>query len=146
VPRAVGPDLRRPAARGPRGAAGAAGDGARRDRMIRVAFLQASLPVGGAERLVESLMRGFDAGRVTAAAVNLYAPGPIGEALATAGFEVRSGLAAHRFDPRAGGALARALAALESDVVYVADSAMPLFWVGWRRRRAERPRLVGGFH
>jgi len=114
--------------------------------MIRVAFLQASLPVGGAERLVESLMRGFDAGRVTAAAVNLYAPGPIGEALATAGFEVRSGLAAHRFDPRAGGALARALAALESDVVYVADSAMPLFWAGWRRRRAKRPRLVVGFH
>jgi glycosyltransferase involved in cell wall biosynthesis len=114
--------------------------------MTKVLFVQASLPVGGAERLVESLMLGFDPARVATAAICLYAPGRIGESLAAAGHRVQSRLAAHRFDPGAGAALARAYDTLSADVVYVADSAMPLFWAGWRRRRSGRPRLVVGFH
>ena len=114
--------------------------------MIRVAFLQASMPVGGAERLVQSLMRALDPGRIGTLSVNLYGPGAVGEQLAAEGREVVSGLAGHRFDPRVGGRLARALEAARADIVYVTDSAMPMFWAGWLRRRRERPRLVVGFH
>jgi glycosyltransferase involved in cell wall biosynthesis len=114
--------------------------------MTTVAFLQASLPVGGAERLVQSLMAGLDRGRFSTVAINLYAPGPIGEQLAAAGHAVVGGLARGRIDPRAAGRLDRALEERGAAVVYVADSALPLFWAGWRRRRHARPRLVVGFH
>lgn len=114
--------------------------------MIHVAFLQASMPVGGAERLVQSLMRALDPGRFGTLSVNLYAPGAVGEQLAAEGRAVVSGLAGHRFDPRVGGRLAEVLEAGRADVVYVIDSALPMFWAGWLRRRRDRPRLVVGFH
>ena len=114
--------------------------------MIRIAFLQASMPVGGAERLVQLLMRALDPGRFAALSVNLYAPGPVGEQLAATGHAVVSGLARHRLDPRVGGRLAALFDEQQVDVVYVADSALPLFWAGWLRRRRPRPRLVVGFH
>ncbi len=114
--------------------------------MIRIAFLQASMPVGGAERLVQLLMRALDPERFATLAVNLYAPGPVGEQVAAAGHSVVSGLARGRWDPRVGGRLAALLEQRQVDVVYVADSALPLFWAGWLRRRGTRPRLVVGFH
>jgi len=114
--------------------------------VIRVAFLQASMPVGGAERLVQLLVQALDPARCATRAINLYAPGPVGEQLAAAGHAVTSGLIRHRFDPRAGGRLAALLERERTDVVYVADSALPLFWAGWLRRRRPRPRLVVGFH
>lgn len=114
--------------------------------MIRIAFLQASMPVGGAERLVQSLMRDLDPGRFGTLSVNLYRAEAVGEQIAAEGHAVVSGLAGHRFDPRVGGRLARVLEAGGTDVVYVTDSAMPMFWAGWQRRRRDRPRLVVGFH
>ena len=114
--------------------------------MTKVAFLQASLGVGGAERVVESLMLGLDPARFETAAICLYTPGTIGESLAATGRQVVSRLATHRLDPGAGSVLARAYRAVAADLVYVVDSALPLFWAGWRRRRARRPRLVVGFH
>ena len=114
--------------------------------MVRVAFLQASLGVGGAERLVQSLMRGLDRERFATAAVNLYSPGPVGEQLFADGFEVVSGLARGRFDPAAGRRLHEALERQQARVVYVPDSALPLFWAGWLRRRRPPWRLVVGFH
>lgn len=114
--------------------------------MIRIAFLQASMPVGGAERLVQLLMRMLDPGRFATLSVNLYAPGPVGEQLAAAGHTVVSGLGRHRWDPRTGGRLATLFEQRQVDVVYVTDSALPLFWAGWLRRQRPRPRLVVGFH
>ncbi|MBI5709187.1 MAG: glycosyltransferase [Candidatus Eisenbacteria bacterium] len=113
---------------------------------MRVAFLQSSLGIGGAERLVQTIVAGLDRARIEPLAVNLYGPGPVGEQLAAAGLEVVSGLAASRWDPRAGRRLAAALRELQADLVYVADSALPLFWAGRLRRAAPRPRLVLGFH
>jgi glycosyltransferase involved in cell wall biosynthesis len=57
-----------------------------------------------------------------------------------------SGLARGRFDPAAGGRLHEALERQRARVVYVADSALPLFWAGWLRRRRPAWRLVVGFH
>jgi glycosyltransferase involved in cell wall biosynthesis len=114
--------------------------------MIRVAFLQASMPVGGAERLVQLLVRALDPKRFETVSVNLYGPGPVGAQLAAAGHAVVSGLAAGRWDPRVGGRLAALLAERQVDLVYVADSALPMFWAGWLRRRRPKPRLVVGFH
>jgi glycosyltransferase involved in cell wall biosynthesis len=112
---------------------------------IRLAFLQASLGFGGAERLTQALALGLR-GRFEPIAIHLYAPGPIGEQLAAAGVPQVSGLARGRWDTGVGGALARVYAQHRVDVVYTTDSAMPLFWAGWRRRRSPRPRLVVGFH
>jgi glycosyltransferase involved in cell wall biosynthesis len=113
---------------------------------VRVAFLQAELGVGGAERLVEGLIRRMDPARVRGMLATLHAPGPLGERLASDGFAVLGGLAHSRFDPSAGHRLARALRAHAVDVVYVTDSAMPMFWAGLLRRFSPRPRVVLGYH
>ena len=42
--------------------------------MIRVAFVQAGLTVGGAERLVQALAERMDRGRNTTSLLNLYGP------------------------------------------------------------------------
>lgn len=114
--------------------------------MIRVAFLQGELAVGGAERLVEGLIRKLDPQRIRPLLFTLYAPGPLGERLAADGHTVVSGLARSRFDPLAGRRLGRALRAHAVDVVYVTDSAMPMFWAGLLRRLSPRPRVVLGYH
>lgn len=115
-------------------------------RALRVAFLQASLPIGGAERLIQSLACGLPRARIEPVAIHLYAPGPIGEALAAAGVPSVSGLARGPWDPGVGARLARAYGEQAVDLAYVTDSALPLFWSGRLRRRASRPALVVGFH
>jgi glycosyltransferase involved in cell wall biosynthesis len=114
--------------------------------VIRVAFVQAWLTVGGAERLVQALAERMDRSRIEPSIINLYGPGVIGEQMMAAGWPMVNRLAASRLDPRIGGQLSRALEAVRADVVYVYDSALPMFWMGQVRRRRPRPRLVIGFH
>lgn len=114
--------------------------------VIRVAFVQASLGVGGAERLVQSLARRLNRSRIEPWILNLYGPGAIGEPMRAAGAPMVSHLASSALDPRTGGRLARALEETRADVAYVYDSALPMFWMGCMRRRRTRPRLVLGFH
>jgi glycosyltransferase involved in cell wall biosynthesis len=114
--------------------------------MIRVAFVQAWLTIGGAERLVQALAGRMDRGRIEPSLVNLYGPGAIGEEMQAAGWTMTNHLARGRLDPAAGGRLARALERSRADVAYVFDSALPMFWMGQQRRRHARPRLVLGFH
>ena len=114
--------------------------------MIRVAFVQAWLTIGGAERLVQALAGRMDRGRIEPSLVNLYGPGAIGEEMQAAGWTMTNHLARGRLDPAAGGRLARALERSRADVAYVFDSALAMFWMGQQRRRHERPRLVLGFH
>ena len=114
--------------------------------MIRIGFVQAWLTVGGAERLVDDLVRGLDPAEFAPVVIHLFTPGAIGERLAADGWPGVSGLAASRFDPGAGRRLGRALDAQRLDVAYVYDSALPMFWMGVRRRLRPRPRLVLGFH
>ena len=114
--------------------------------MIRVAFVQGDLGVGGAERLVEGLIRRMNPARVRPLLATLHAPGAIGDRLAADGFTVVGALARSRFDPLAGARLGRALREHAVDVVYVTDSAMPMFWAGLLRRLSPRPRVVLGYH
>lgn len=114
--------------------------------MIRVAFVQGHLGVGGAERLVQGLVRRLDRARIEPLVVNLYEPGPIGEQLAAEGITVVSRLVRSRLDPRAGLRLSGVLRARGVDVAYVLDSALPMFWVGLGRRFSRRPRVVLGYH
>jgi len=112
--------------------------------VTRVAFVQAALSIGGAERLVQALAEKMSRDRVEPSIVNLYAAGAIGEQMQAAGWPMTSHLARSRFDPFVGGRLARALA--HATVAYVIDSPLPMFWMGGQRRRHARPRLVLGFH
>jgi glycosyltransferase involved in cell wall biosynthesis len=119
----------------------------RRERApVRVAFLQADLGVGGVERLVQALVMHMDPARATPVVMNLNGPGPVGEELASAGHPSIDHLAHGRWDPRTGARLRAALERERIDVVHVCDSAAPLFWAGWVRRRAPRPKLVLAFH
>jgi glycosyltransferase involved in cell wall biosynthesis len=114
--------------------------------VIKIAFLQASLSVGGAERLVGDVMSGLNPLRLQALALTLYGPGPVGQELEAAGHTVVHGLAHTRLDLLAGVRLAQACREQDIQVVYVTDSALPLFWAGLGRRWSNRPRLVLGFH
>jgi len=114
--------------------------------MTRVAFVQAWLTIGGAERLVQALADRMDRTRIEPSIINLYGPGTIGEQMMAAGWKMTNHLAASKLDPRVGARLARALAECRADVVYVYDSALPMFWMGLQRRRHRRPRVALGFH
>jgi glycosyltransferase involved in cell wall biosynthesis len=111
-----------------------------------VGFLQASLSVGGAERLVESLVMRLDRAVVEPVLLNLYEPGAIGESLARAGIRSVHGIARSKLDRSAGRRLREAYAAERIDVVHVLDSALPMWWSGLERRRSARPPLVLAFH
>jgi glycosyltransferase involved in cell wall biosynthesis len=113
---------------------------------MRVAFVQAWLTRGGAERLVQTLMTHMDPARVSTVAINLYGAGAVGEELIRGGHTVVSGLTASRFSLGTGRRLERALDEHGAELVYVFDSALPLYWCGRIRRRRARPRLVVGFH
>ncbi len=114
--------------------------------MIRVAFVQATLPIGGAERLVQALANRMDRSRIESSIVNLYGPGAIGEQMQAAGWKMTNHLAASRFDFGVGPRLAQALTDTQADVAYVYDGALALYWMGVVRRRQPRPRIVVGFH
>ena len=114
--------------------------------MIRVAFVQATLPIGGAERLVQALAERMDRSRIEPSLVNLYGPGAIGEQMQAAGWKMTNHLAASRFDFGVGPRLAKTLTDSRADVAYVYDGALALYWMGVVRRRQPRPRLVVGFH
>jgi glycosyltransferase involved in cell wall biosynthesis len=111
-----------------------------------VAFLQARLGFGGAERLIQDLIRELRSAGWRALLFTLKDPGPLGQELASEGVTVVSGLARWPFDPWAGARLAAACRDAAVDVVYVTDSALPLFWAGQMRRLGPRPKLVVGSH
>lgn len=114
--------------------------------LVKVAFLQATLGFGGAERLIQTLVNRMDPSRIRASVITLKRPGPIGEQLESAGCQVVSGLARGAWDVRGIGRLARTIAEQDPDVIYVTDSALPLCWAGFIRRRRRKPRIVLGFH
>jgi hypothetical protein len=66
---------------------------------MRVLFLTTSMPVGGAETLLVSLVRGMDRSRFRPEVVCLKEPGPLGELLAGA-LPVHSRLLSHKYDLR----------------------------------------------
>ncbi len=113
---------------------------------VRVAFLQATLGVGGAERLVQSLATRMDRARVEPVIVNLFEPGRVGEELLAAGVRVLDRLGRSRSDLALPGRLRAAFVRERIDVVYVVDSPLPMFWTGVLRRLHARPRLVLAFH
>jgi len=114
--------------------------------VIGVAFLQASLSVGGAERVVEAVARGLDRSRIQPHIFNLYGPGPIGRELSEAGLHTVSHLASSRFDTRVACRLGRVLDEHGVKAIYITDSALPMFWAGIIRRTRSWPRMVLGFH
>ncbi len=64
--------------------------GSETDNRIRVLHLLVSLPVGGAEELVASIVSGLNPARFDIQAATIGPPGVIGEELARAGYQVHS--------------------------------------------------------
>ena len=113
---------------------------------VRVAFVQASLGIGGAERLVQSLVARMDRERVEPIVVNLYEPGPLGNEIRQQGHRSFGRLAASKWSLATGRRLREVYERERTEVAYVIDSALPMFWAGLERRRRPRPPLVLGFH
>lgn len=113
---------------------------------MRVAFLQAWLTIGGAERIVQAVVERIDRSLIEPVIVNLYEPGAVGEELERAGHHSISRIVGSRWDLRTGSRLARLWKRERIDVVHVYDSALPMFWAGLVRRIGGRPPLVLGFH
>ncbi len=115
-------------------------------RPLRVGFVQAALPIGGAERLVECLVSRMDRRVIEPVLLNFYSPGAIGEDLVRTGLASVSGMARSRLDLAAGRRLREAYAAERIDVVHLFDGALAMLWAGIERRRSAHPPLVLGFH
>jgi len=72
----------------------------------RVEILASTLVTGGAERVIQALVRGLPAHGLPARVLCLHDPGEVGEEIARGGTAVVSRIARHRRDPFAGARLA----------------------------------------
>lgn len=96
-----------------------------------------TLPVGGAERVLESLALGLPAHGIDLDLLCLREPGAFGERiLAQTGRRLRANVAPARFAPLQVGNVARALRELAPDAVLVLDHSNALLYGGLGARRA----------
>jgi glycosyltransferase involved in cell wall biosynthesis len=96
-------------------------------RPLHVAFLVTSLPVGGAETLLASLVRGLDRSRIAPEIVCLKAPGPLGEELARE-VPLHANLIRHKYDAAVVWRLARLFRRQRIDCVITVGAGDKMFW------------------
>jgi glycosyltransferase involved in cell wall biosynthesis len=114
--------------------------------MVKIAFLHSELMVGGAEQMLQNVMSRMDRIQLEPLVATLYNRGVIGEMLESKGLKVHSHMARSKWDPFVGYRLMRLFKKENVKVIYVGDSALPMFWAGWIRRRNPQIKLVIAFH
>jgi glycosyltransferase involved in cell wall biosynthesis len=114
--------------------------------MIRLLFLHAQLLHGGEDRLVQTVHNGLDRGRFLPSVATLYGPGPVGEQMIEQGAEFYQRLGPNRFSLWTYFNLRELIMRLQTDVLYVTDSPLPLFWAGIMKRTGHLKRLIVGYH
>jgi len=115
------------------------------DRRLRVMFLTTSMPVGGAETLLVSLVRGLDRSRFAPEIACLKERGPLGEELATE-VPVYCRLLRHKFDLRILPRLWRLLRSRQIDAVVTVGAGDKMFWGRLAARLAGVPVVVSALH
>lgn len=99
----------------------------RQDAPVKVMFLEITLKVGGAERLLANLLESFDPQRVQPVVAFLRDPGPVAESINLSGIKVYSNLAAGRSDPRLVPALINVMRKERPDIVYMCNYPLLMF-------------------
>lgn len=106
-------------------------------RRKTLVVIASTLPIGGAERVLESLALGLPAHGIDLDLLCLRAPGAFGERIvAQTGRRVRANVAPARFAPAQVGRVATALRELAPDAVLVLDHSNALLYGGLGARRA----------
>lgn len=116
-----------------------------RDHRLRVMFLTTSMPVGGAETLLVSLVRGLDRARFAPEIVCLKERGPLGEEL-SAEVPVYCHLLRHKFDLRVLPRLWRLFRTRQVDAVVTVGAGDKMFWGRLAARLAGVPVIVSALH
>lgn len=98
--------------------------------MIKVLFLEPSLPLGGAERVLYDLLTNLDHRRFTPTVACCYGLGVVGERLRQAGFTVHHGLFGGPVDARGVGKLLRLCRRERFDILYTNEHPLTMFWGG----------------
>ena len=114
-------------------------------RPLRAMFIVTSLPVGGAESLLASLVRGLDRCRVVPEICCLKSPGPWGEVLSQE-IPVHSGPLRGKYDAWVLRRLASLLVEREIDAVVTVGAGDKMFWGRLAARLARVPVVVSALH
>ncbi|MDP8230602.1 MAG: glycosyltransferase [Candidatus Gorgyraea atricola] len=96
--------------------------------MKKIAFLNSTLNIGGAEKLGYEIMRDLDKARFTVKSFCLYGPGVIGKRLTSEGIDLTHSLMRNKYDFLVIFRLIKALKAEEIDILYLESSPLVLFW------------------
>lgn len=112
---------------------------------LRTLFLATHLPVGGAERLLVDLVRGFDRNRILPEVACLKHRGPIGELLAKE-LPVHAHLTLGKFDPLVLWRLVRLLRQGKFDAVVTVGAGDKMFWGRLAARAAGLPVVISALH
>lgn len=116
-----------------------------RDRRLRVMFLTTSMPVGGAETLLVSLVQSLDRARFAPEVACLKERGPLGEELA-AEVPVYCHLLRGKYDLRVLMRLWKLLRSREIDAVVTVGAGDKMFWGRLAARLAGVPVIVSALH
>ncbi len=112
---------------------------------LRCMFILTSMPVGGAETLLVSLMRRMDPSLIIPEVVCLKHPGPLGEALRDE-FQVHSHFIEHKYDVRVLWRLRRLMLARRTDAVITVGAGDKMFWGRLAAHFAGVPVIASALH
>ena len=115
-------------------------------RPRRVVIMNASLNVGGAERILAELARRIDPARFAVDVFCLYAAGPVGETLRRDGVRVTDRFLRHKGDVLGFVRLVAALRRLRPDVLYYNNQPLTQLWGLSAAVVARVPAVVTVFH
>jgi glycosyltransferase involved in cell wall biosynthesis len=112
---------------------------------LRVMFVITSMPVGGAETLLASLVRSFDRNRIEPQICCLKEPGPLGEILGKE-LPVHSHVIHHKYDVLVIGRLAKLFRRKQIDAVVTVGAGDKMFWGRLAARWANVPVILSALH
>jgi|GEM_PF-202934 len=96
--------------------------------MKKIFFLNSTLDVGGAEKMFYEIVKRLDSSMFAKKICCLYAPGKIGEALISEGFDLSHSLMRNKYDLRVIYRLFRLLRLERPDMLCVESSSLALFY------------------
>jgi len=98
------------------------------NKKINILFLEWSLPIGGAERMLYEIISRLDKTKFNPIVCCLYDTGIIGEKLKEQGFTINSCLIRNRFDFSVFQKLNRIIHQYEIDIVYTTNAPITQLW------------------